>query len=59
MAPICPQQNFTWHYDFGKVSAAATAVFSYAWLVPAGIYGFVYYYVTLSNSQIVCFLQTV
>ena len=39
--PPYPQQNFTWHYDFGKVSAAATAVFSYAWLVPAGIYGFV------------------
>ncbi|XP_037537777.1 protein YIPF1 [Nematolebias whitei] len=41
--------NFLWHSgspdykytpEFGKVTIAATAIFSYAWLVPLGIWGF-------------------
>lgn len=32
-----------WHYDFHKVSLAATAVFSYASLLPAGLYGFLWW----------------
>lgn len=31
-------KGFRWHYDFHKVTLAATAVFGYAWLVPAGLY---------------------
>jgi len=30
--------GFRWHYDFHKVTLAATAVFGYAWLVPAALY---------------------
>jgi len=30
--------GFRWHYDFHKVTLAATAVFAYAWLVPAALY---------------------
>jgi len=32
-----------WHYDFHKVSLAATAVFSYASLLPAALYGFLWW----------------
>jgi len=32
-----------WHYDFHKVSMAASAVFSYAALLPASLYGFLWY----------------
>lgn len=32
-----------WHYDFHKVSLAATAVFSYASLLPACLYGFLWW----------------
>jgi len=32
------EKSFRWHYDFHKVTLAATAVFGYAWLVPAGLY---------------------
>ena len=31
-------RGFKWHYDFHKVTLAASAVFAYAWLVPAGLY---------------------
>lgn len=31
-------KGFRWHYDFHKVTLAATAVFGYAWLVPAALY---------------------
>jgi len=51
------EKNFTWHYDFGKVSAAATAVFSYAWLVPAGIYGFLWWtsqLASLTFLELIC-----
>jgi len=50
-------KNFTWHYDFGKVSAAATAVFSYAWLVPAAIYGFLWWtsqLASLTFLELIC-----
>lgn len=33
-----PATGFRWHYDFHKVTLAATAVFGYAWLVPAFLY---------------------
>ncbi len=36
-------RDFEWHYDFHKVTLSATAVFSYAWLVPAAIYGFLWW----------------
>lgn len=32
-----------WHYDFHKVSLAATAVFSYASILPASLYGFLWW----------------
>jgi len=35
--------SHAWHYDFHKVSLAATAVFSYASLLPAGLYGFLWW----------------
>ena len=27
--------SFKWHYDFHKVSIVSSAVFGYAWLIPA------------------------
>ncbi len=41
--------GFAWHYDFHKVTLAATAVFSYAWLVPAALYGFLWWTSQLSS----------
>lgn len=35
--------DHNWHYDFHKVSLAATAVFSYASLLPAGLYSFLWW----------------
>jgi len=35
--------TFAWHYDFHKVSLAAMVVFSYASLLPAGLYGFMWW----------------
>jgi len=32
--------SFRWHYDFHKVTLAATAVFGYAWLVPSGLFAY-------------------
>merc|ERR1712037_816238 len=32
-----------WHYDFHKVRLAATAVFSYASILPASLYGFLWW----------------
>lgn len=49
-----------WHYDFHKVSLAATAVFSYAALLPAGLYGFLWWCgagagaVSLSFLELIC-----
>ncbi len=47
-----------WHYDFHKVTLAATAVFSYAWLVPSGIYGYLWWtsatLASLSFLDLIC-----
>eukprot|EP00092_Neocalanus_flemingeri_P000510 GFUD01000541.1.p1 GENE.GFUD01000541.1~~GFUD01000541.1.p1 ORF type:complete len:411 (-),score=130.38 GFUD01000541.1:111-1343(-) len=53
-------QSVKWHYDFHKVTLAATAVFSYAGLLPAGLYGFLWWSgagagaATLSFLELVC-----
>jgi len=55
-----PEQSVKWHYDFHKVTLAATAVFSYAGLVPASLYGFLWWSssgigtATLSFLELVC-----
>jgi len=36
-------EDFGWHYEFHKVTLAAAAVFGYAWLVPAGLYAFLWW----------------
>ena len=51
--------DFQWHYDFHKVTLAATAVFSYAWLVPSGIYAFLWWtsnagLASLSFLELIC-----
>ncbi|CAG0881914.1 unnamed protein product [Darwinula stevensoni] len=35
--------NYVWRYDFHKVSYAATAVLTYIWLLPIGLYAFLRY----------------
>jgi len=37
------EEHFAWHYDFHKVSLAAMVVFSYASILPAGLYGFMWW----------------
>ncbi|XP_052777216.1 protein YIPF1-like [Mya arenaria] len=32
-------KDYNWHYDFHKVTFAASAIFSYWWLIPAVLYG--------------------
>jgi len=57
---VDPEQSVKWHYDFHKVTLAATAVFSYAGLVPASLYGFLWWSssgvgtATLSFLELVC-----
>ncbi|XP_066967550.1 protein YIPF1-like isoform X3 [Macrobrachium rosenbergii] len=34
-----PEESYVWRYDFHKVTLAATAIFSYAWLVPLAMWG--------------------
>jgi len=55
------QGETKWHYDFHKVSLAATAVFSYASLLPAGLYGFLWYAggVGVSSGAALSFLELV
>uniref|UniRef100_A0A8W8M1Y6 Protein YIPF n=1 Tax=Magallana gigas TaxID=29159 RepID=A0A8W8M1Y6_MAGGI len=36
-------KDFTWKYDFHKVTFAATAIFSYWWLLPAILFGFLWW----------------
>ncbi len=47
-----------WHYDFHKVTLVATAVFSYAWLVPSGIYAYLWWssvtLASLSFLDLIC-----
>ncbi|ESO92927.1 hypothetical protein LOTGIDRAFT_227472, partial [Lottia gigantea] len=35
--------NYVWKYDFHKVSLAATAIFSYWWLIPLFLYGILWW----------------
>lgn len=51
--------DFQWHYDFHKVTLAATAVFSYAWLVPSGLYAYLWWtsnagLASLSFLELIC-----
>lgn len=36
-------KDYHWRYDFHKVTFAATAIFSYWWLIPAMMYGFLWW----------------
>ncbi|XP_067678950.1 protein YIPF1-like [Haliotis asinina] len=36
-------KGYTWKYDFHKVTFAATAIFSYWWLIPAGLFGILWW----------------
>lgn len=36
-------QNYEWRYDFHKVTFAAAAIFSYWWLVPTGLFTFLWW----------------
>nr|CAG4635698.1 EOG090X0CJ3 [Artemia franciscana] len=40
---MLPASSVTWHYDFHKVPFAATAIFTYAWLLPTVIYGLLWW----------------
>jgi len=46
-----------WHYDFHKVTLAATAVFSYASLLPAGLYGFLWWMGSGAGTASLTFLE--
>jgi len=46
-----------WHYNFHKVTLAATAVFSYASLLPACLYGFLWYVGSGAGAASVSFLE--
>lgn len=34
-----PNQDYHWKYDFHAVTISATAIYSYAWIVPLGLWG--------------------
>ncbi|XP_061197530.1 protein YIPF1-like [Saccostrea echinata] len=36
-------KGFKWKYDFHKVTFAATAIFSYWWIIPAALFGFLWW----------------
>jgi len=46
-----------WHYDFHKVTLAATAVFSYATLLPAGLSGFLWWMGSGAGAASLTFLE--
>lgn len=48
-----------WHYDFHKVNLAASAVFSYAGLVPACLYGYLWWAGHGAGSLAVSFVELV
>jgi len=54
-----PEQGMKWHYDFHKVTLAATAVFSYAGLVPASLYGFLWWSSSGAGAATLSFLELV
>merc|ERR550532_3042139 len=49
-------QDVKWHYDFHKVSVSAMVVFSYVSLLPAGLYGFLWW-AGQSSEATVSFLE--
>ena len=72
---VDPEQSIKWHYDFHKVrllshhktvstillkvTLAATAVFSYAGLLPAGLYGFLWWASSGAGAATLTFLELV
>lgn len=56
---VDPEQGTKWHYDFHKVTLAATAVFSYAGLVPASLYGFLWWSSSGAGAATLSFLELV
>ncbi|XP_048763806.1 protein YIPF1-like [Ostrea edulis] len=36
-------KNFKWKYDFHKVTFAAAAIFSYWWIIPTALFGFLWW----------------
>jgi len=56
---VDPEQGMKWHYDFHKVTLAATAVFSYAGLVPASLYGFLWWSSSGAGAATLSFLELV
>jgi len=56
---VDPEQKVKWHYDFHKVTLAATAVFSYAGLVPATLYGFLWWSGSAAGAATLSFLELV
>jgi len=56
---VDPEQSIKWHYDFHKVTLAATAVFSYAGLLPAGLYGFLWWAGSGAGAATLSFLELV
>jgi len=56
---VDPEQEVKWHYDFHKVSLAAMVVFSYASLLPAGLYGFLWWAGTAGTTTVISFLELV
>jgi len=54
---VDPQQGAKWHYDFHKVTLAATAVFSYAMFVPAALYGFLWWSGAAAGAATLSFLE--
>jgi len=53
------EQTAKWHYDFHKVTLAATAVFSYAGFVPAALYGFLWWSGAAAGAATLTFLELV
>eukprot|EP00088_Acartia_fossae_P045177 TRINITY_DN4840_c0_g1_i2.p1 TRINITY_DN4840_c0_g1~~TRINITY_DN4840_c0_g1_i2.p1 ORF type:complete len:490 (-),score=122.36 TRINITY_DN4840_c0_g1_i2:342-1811(-) len=53
------QGQAKWHYDFHKVNLAATAVFSYAGLVPACLFGYLWWAGHGAGSMAVSFVELV
>ncbi|XP_064626580.1 protein YIPF1-like isoform X2 [Lineus longissimus] len=39
----CGRSDYEWKYDFHKVTFAAAAIFCYWWLIPAAIYGLLWW----------------
>jgi len=57
LASATDKEGPNWHYDFHKVTLAATAVFSYATLLPAGLSGFLWWMGSGAGSASLTFLE--